>query len=261
LASATGLCRRIRLGGLLLDARRASVDTRRQRRQRDPATGERCAWQQRAHQLRHEGSGPDCNSRHALQHPAASSAPGAIAFVPGSTQKVCQLTGETDRQLNQPTVNQTETRWGPVGNDLGYSFEHDGKLFFVFGDSAPTPKFKGQPKGPNSPLRLPDDNDAIAFTTDTTVGGCLKLEFIHYPNGAYKNPVVLNAQGQTAITLRTDEVPLAGISDGGRMYVFFGTDNPVYPPGPTKGHLGSPTRSIVGVSDDDCNTFQYLHDF
>jgi hypothetical protein len=188
-------------------------------------------------------------------------ATGGASFVPGSSQKVCQLTGEIDKQLNQATVNQTETRWGLVGNDLGYSFEHDGKLFFLFGDSVPTPSFNGRPNGPNSALRLPDDNDAIAFTSDTSLDHCLKLDFMHSTNGAFQNPVVLNAQGQPAITLRTDEIPLAGISDGGRMYVFFGTDNPVYPPGPTKDHLGFATRSVVGVSDDDATTFHYLYDF
>ena len=56
----------------------------------------------------------------------ASPATGDIQFVPGSSKKVCQLVGETDRQRNAPTLNQTETQWGLVGNDLGYSFEHDG---------------------------------------------------------------------------------------------------------------------------------------
>src|SRR5678809_274698 len=87
-----------------------------------------------------------------------------IAYVPGSTQKVCQLIGETDRETGAPTVNRTETNWGLAGNDLGYSFEHDGKLFFLFGDSPPTRTFGGKPNGPGSPDRSPNANDAIAFT-------------------------------------------------------------------------------------------------
>ena len=192
---------------------------------------------------------------------APASTTGGVSFVPGSSQKVCQLVGETDKQLNQPTVNQTESRWGLVGNDLGYSFEHDGKLFFIFGDSIPTRTFNGKPNGPNSANRLPDDNDAIAYTTDTAIDRCPKLTFIHSANGAFKNPVVLNAQGQPAITLRTDEIPLAGLSDGGHLVVFFATDNPVYlTTGPSPGNLGFSTRSVVGVSDDDGNTFHYLYD-
>ncbi|MDE3088980.1 MAG: DUF4185 domain-containing protein [Chloroflexota bacterium] len=200
-------------------------------------------------------------------HPTPTSAAQAkatesvIRYVAGSSQKVCQLTGETDREFNQPTVNQTETRFGLVGNDLGYSFEHNGKLFFLFGDSVATPIFNGKPNLIKDPPRIPDDNDAIAFSTDTSIGQCVKLNFITDSIGAFKNPVVLNAQGKPAITLRVDEIPVAGISDGGKMYVIFATDNYAYPPGPTKGHLGFSTRTVVGVSDDDGNTFHYVYDF
>ena len=69
--------------------------------------------------------------------------------------------------------------------------------------------------------------------------------------GAYKNPVVLNAQGQPAITLRAFEIPIAGINDNGKMYVIFATD-----------HIGAfATRTVVGESDDDANTVHYLYDF
>jgi hypothetical protein len=184
-----------------------------------------------------------------------------IQYVTGSTEKICQVTGETDLEFNKPTASQTETRFGLVATDLGYSFEHNGKLFFLFGDSIPSPRFKGKPNGENDPPRIPDDNDAIAFASDFTVPNCPRLDFITDSIDAYKNPVVLNAQGQPAITLRTDEAPFAGISDGGRMFVIFGTDNYVYPPGPSPDHLGFATRTVIGVSDDDGNTFHYLYDF
>ena len=174
-----------------------------------------------------------------------------IRYVPGSSQKICQLVGETDREFNQPTANQTESRFGLVGDDLGYSFESNGKLFFLFGDSNPTASFNGKPNLGNDPPRISDDNDAIAFTTDTRFNPCIKLNFITDSIGAYKNPVVLNGQGQPAITLRAFEIPVAGINDGGKMYVIFATD-----------HTGAfSTRTVVGESDDDANTFHYLYDF
>ncbi len=175
----------------------------------------------------------------------------AIRYVPGSSQKICQLVGETDREFNQPTFNQTESRYGLVGDDLGYSFESNGKLFFLFGDSNPTAIFNGKPNLGKDPPRIPDDNDAIAFTTDTSLSPCIKLSFITDSIGAYKNPVVLNAQGQPAITLRAFEIPIAGINDNGKMYVIFATD-----------HIGAfSMRTVVGESDDDANTFHYLYDF
>jgi len=207
------------------------------------------------------------NSTGAASSTGSAPASGGVNFVLGSTQKVCQLIGETDLQTNKPTTNQSETRWGLMGIDLGYSFEHDGKLFFTFGDSIPTRTFNGKPNTQGTAPRTADDDDAIAYTTDTSIGApgsgvCPRLTFTQYANGAFKNPVVLGASGQPAITLRTNEVPLAGISDGGHLYVFFATDNPVdQNGGPSKGNFGSSTRSVVGVSDDDGNTFHYAYDF
>jgi len=185
---------------------------------------------------------------------------GRVTYVAGSSQKVCQLTGEMDRELGQRTINQTGTRFGLVSTDLGYSFEHDGKLFFLFGDSHPRAMFHGKPNGDADPPRLADDNDAIAFTSDTGADQCPRLDFIRDAIGAYKNPVVLNGLGLPAIKLRTNEIPIAGVSHGGRMYVIFATDNPTDsapPPNP----LGYATRTVVAVSDDDAKTFHYLYDF
>lgn len=196
-----------------------------------------------------------------VTNPPASTTGERVTYVTGSTQKVCQLTGETDRQLNQPTASQTTSRYGLVSTDLGYSFESSGKLFFLFGDSFPNSTFNGKPNLLQDPPRSPDDNDAIGFTTDASLDPCIKLDFVTDAIGAYKNPVVLNAQGQPAITLRGFEVPVAGISDAGKMYVIFATDHYVYPAGPSKGTVTFGTRSVVGESHDNANTFHYLYDF
>ena len=102
------------------------------------------------------------------------------------------------------------------------------------------------------------DNDSVGFTSGTNINQCLKLDFVRDSIGAYQNPVVLNAQGKPAITLGTDEVPIAGIDVGGRMFVVFGTDNNVA--NPVIGNLGFATRSVLAVSDDDGNTYHYLYD-
>ncbi len=185
---------------------------------------------------------------------------GSVLFVPGSIQKVCQVTGDTDLEFHQPTMSMTQTRYGLVRADHGYSFEHHGKLFFLFGDTHPTDKFNGHPNSQTDLPRQYFDNDAIGYVSDSSAGPCFRLDFITDSIGAYKNPVVLNALGQPAIHLRTNESPVSGISDGGRMFVIFGTDNPTdtaSPPEP----LGYPARTVVAVSDDDANTFHYLYSF
>ncbi len=193
--------------------------------------------------------------------PTHLSAPGdSIIYVPMSTQKLCQVTGDTDLEFNQLTLSLTQTRYGLVRADHGYSFEHDGKIFFLFGDTHPTNKFNGINNRQTDPPRRIEDNDAIGFCTASDPGPCLKLDFVVDSIGAYKNPVVLNAHGDPAIKLMTNESPIAGISDGGRMFVIFGTDNPidtVTPPAP----LGHPRRTVLAVSDDDASTFHYLYNF
>src|SRR5262245_35044615 len=68
-----------------------------------------------------------------------SSAGQEPSWFPGSTVKVCQLTGDFDATRRMPTKSATEKRFGIVGTDLGSSFEHDGKLWFLFGDTAGRP--------------------------------------------------------------------------------------------------------------------------
>ncbi len=58
-----------------------------------------------------------------------------LRYVAGSTVKVEQLLGEEDKQLHRPTLSQTVTRYGIEGTDLGNSFEHGGRVYFLFGDT------------------------------------------------------------------------------------------------------------------------------
>ena len=64
-------------------------------------------------------------------------------WVSGSSQKVCQLIGETDHQTMQPTVSQTETNYGLSGNDLGSLSSTAVSCAFIFGDTQPTATFNG----------------------------------------------------------------------------------------------------------------------
>jgi hypothetical protein len=58
-----------------------------------------------------------------------------VVHVPGSTRKVHQLTGELDLERLEPTLNRTSSRYGVRGTDLGATFEHGGRLWFIFGDT------------------------------------------------------------------------------------------------------------------------------
>lgn len=100
-------------------------------------------------------------------------------------------------------MNRTESRFGIQGTDLGSSFEHDGKTFFLFGDTWR----KNQPKEIVN-------FDAIAFTTDTAPNpGGLNLTFLPAP------PLIV-----PKVPRDDFNVPLDGVSIGGAMFVFFSTD-------------------------------------
>lgn len=55
-----------------------------------------------------------------------------------SVRKFVQTTGEVDAKTRELTGNRTESRFGIFGTDLGSSFEHDGRLWFLFGDTWPS---------------------------------------------------------------------------------------------------------------------------
>ena len=125
-----------------------------------------------------------------------------LRLVPGSTQKVCQLTGEYDRQRRQPAFNQTETECGLVGTDLGSSFEHDGVLWFLFGDTWPDPGL----------------GDSVAWSEDAEPEPGVHLQFVTRGDGRFKSPSIDNGTTTGAF-----EVPIAGFSTGQEIYVFYST--------------------------------------
>src|SRR3982074_1793670 len=55
----------------------------------------------------------------------------------GNSEKICQLTGDTDWQTGRPTAASTFSHFGLDAVDLGYPVEHAGKLILLFGDSWP----------------------------------------------------------------------------------------------------------------------------
>ena len=69
-------------------------------------------------------------------HDASRDAARKLVFnqATGATIKIEQLIGDEDKERHQPTRNQTGAKFGVEGAALGYSFEHDGHAYFLFGD-------------------------------------------------------------------------------------------------------------------------------
>ena len=152
----------------------------------------------------------------------------ALHYVSGSTRRLSQLTGDFDRALQSPTLNRTGQRFSLYATDLGSSFEHKGKLFFLFGDSW------GQPR----------DLDAVAWSQSRDPAQ-LTLDFYSDINGEWLPPIVPGV-GNGAF-----EIPSGGISLNGQIYVVFTVDWPQ--PGNIMG------RSVLAVSGDDGRSFRALY--
>jgi Domain of unknown function (DUF4185) len=136
------------------------------------------------------------------QRAAAPAAP-VLRFVAGSTVKVEQLLGEQDKERHQPTLSLTWTRYGIQGTDLGNSFDHNGRVYFLFGDTVG---------------RLDHALDTIATTDATDPQQGVRLDFLM----AGRDYLTIQPPG---ISMGPFEVPVAGISFGSQMYVAISTNH------------------------------------
>ncbi len=125
-----------------------------------------------------------------------------LRYIPGSTVKLEQLIGDFDKQKKAPTLNQTMSRYRIQGTDLGYSFEHKGKLIILFGDTL------GRGGG-----------DAMAHSSTVDPERGLRLDFFTDRRGNY---LKVEPPG---ISMKGFEVPVAGISNDGKMYVTIKTNH------------------------------------
>jgi len=126
----------------------------------------------------------------------------ALHYVDDSTVKLEQLIGDEDKERHKPTANQTFTRFGVEGTELGSSFEHQGHIYFLFGPTLG---------------RSPGLSNTIATTDTTNPNGGVHLDFL--TNGG-KNIAVQ----PTGVTMAPMDVPVAGISLDGQLYVAISTN-------------------------------------
>jgi hypothetical protein len=148
--------------------------------------------------------------------PAAAQTPPVLTWVTNSSVKLEQIIGDVDweanaRGSNLLTASQTVTRFHILGNGLGYSFEDNGKLIFLFGDTI----------SENASATNYHAADPLAWSTNTDGETPLLLNFFtntlaaNSPgtneNGVFTNflPIFVQPAG---IKMGPDDVPNAGIS-------------------------------------------------
>src|SRR5690606_18756243 len=128
-------------------------------------------------------------------------------------------------------INQTLTQYSIGGTDLGRSFEHDGKLILLFGDTEGMEGFI-------------QSFVAWSETQDPEAEGGLKMEVYTAPNG---RTLRLQPPG---ISMGGFEVPTGGISLNGRMYILVRTS--------WRTNTG---RSVLVHFDEERRTFRVVREF
>lgn len=152
------------------------------------------------------------------------------SYYPGSTRKMFQLTGDYDQPLRKNTQTLTHTTAGVISTDLGSSFEHKGKLHFLFGDTF----------GANGTK----DRDFLAFT-DALTPDELDLDF-HLGTDGYFQRIAIPDTSQGAY-----EVPSYGVSIGENIYIVHTTN--------WNAQTSNMERSVLACSEDDGVTWRRVY--
>ncbi|MCQ4188501.1 DUF4185 domain-containing protein [Methylocystis suflitae] len=156
------------------------------------------------------------------------------------SQKVCQMTGDLEFETVQPTKNPTGY-YNVPGTDLGSPFEHNGRQYFLFGDTNGA-------------------DDGIAFTTARAAEPCPRLEFVSDSKDSNHKPFKPIADAK--ISMKADEVPTTGFSVHGALYVFVRTGYALNNGGHVdeRGNVTEVGKAALLRSDDNGLTFYSVSD-
>jgi len=148
---------------------------------------------------------------------SAGSAAVTLTYQPGSSVKLEQIIGEVDyaalgRGSTVATTSRTVSECNVAGCDLGQSFEHEGKVVFLFGDT-----ISNDPSMPWSTSSAPPIDyhaaDCFGWSTSTDPESGLLLNLYTKPSGA---PLFVQPPG---VPMGAFDTPNAGISLGGQIYL------------------------------------------
>lgn len=173
----------------------------------------------------------------------------SITYQQGSSRKIEQLTADCDwvqwdatvastTPTCKPTVSQTATRADVLGQGLGYSFEHEGKLIFLFGDTfgATVGGGDGVAYYPTwTSLQKPfqyQAGDTMAWSTTRAPEEGLLLNYFLSGDQSHAlivQPVYATSHCYpdgtcgTSLPMGADDIPNSGISLDGQIYIVAST--------------------------------------
>jgi hypothetical protein len=142
-------------------------------------------------------------------------APVSLVWITNSSVKLEQIIGDVDwaalaHGTNLPTASRTATRFHILGNGLGYSFEDNGKLIFLFGDTISEDQTNINYHAA----------DPLAWSTNTDGETPLVLNF--FTNAPPSKFVSIFVQ-PSGIKMGPFDVPNSGISLSNRVFLVCNT--------------------------------------
>lgn len=155
----------------------------------------------------------------AANFPAVAQPAPLLTWITNSSVKLEQIIGDVDWEVkaqgsNLPTASQTITRFHIMGNGLGYSFEDNGKLIFLFGDTTSEDQ-----TNLNGPLNY-HAADPLAWRTNTDGETPLLLNF--FTNNPVRDVVPIFVQ-PAGIQMGAFDVPNSGISLSNGVFLICNT--------------------------------------
>ena len=141
-----------------------------------------------------------------------------LTWIPGSSVKLEQVTADCDwvvlaaTKTCKPTASQTITRFNIGGQDVGITFEDQGKMLFFFGDTI---------SGSTTPVDY-HAHDAFAWSTTASGEDPLFLTYFTNSDGTPMFVQPLNPDG-SKVPMGPDDIPSSGINLGGQVYVVVNT--------------------------------------
>jgi hypothetical protein len=120
------------------------------------------------------------------------------------------------------------------GTDLGWTFEHDGKLFMLFGDTMPYARYYCD-------VPRPVNDDTIALLPLSLGDQLPVLDFETVPSSPTDFSPIQVFRDAQSLALGLGQTPLTGFSDGEHAFAAFNRDDYVHCALDLNGVLGCPT--------------------
>lgn len=148
----------------------------------------------------------------------------SLTYKSGTSVKVEQIIGDCDwaiydpTSVCKPTTSKTATKYDVLGTDLGYSFEHKGKVIFLFGDTVGRVKqFYPRYISSIDPFDY-DAHDPMAYSSTSRPEDGLLINFFTNPDGSTLLVEPQYTDG-TYLPMTGDDTPGSGISIDGQIYM------------------------------------------